>query len=502
MSDADMQAVVVIHGMGEQIPMDTIKTFVEGVWTTDKDISENGLPNPTEVWSKPDVRTDSLELRRITTRESIKSPPEFPTGVRTDFYELYWADLTAGGTWDALKSWILGLLLRPWRSVPPDLRLAWLLLWLVSLITIALGLLVLVPGEMWKGTRFEFLASGHWLLVAVTAGAAAFVHRMGTSTFGRVVRYTRATPDNIAARAAVRERGLKLLRALHDSPQPYRRIIIVAHSLGSILAHDLLSYFWAEREAARTIQENTDAFAALCLIEEVAADAGGHSPTPGALGAYREAQAGLRRLLAGRPRPTGPNEPDARWLISDLVTFGSPLTHAEVLLARNHDDLDARKDARELCQSPPYRETLDPGVYERATKAKGMPVGDTAANTRLMSFPHSRKMDTWLLHHAAPFAAVRWTNVFDPAVLVFFGDVIGGPLARVFGPAIADIDLKARRGGRQSWTFTHTKYWALGDAVRIETCREAVNLLDEANPAESQRKRRARPPLADRTRGR
>jgi hypothetical protein len=31
------------------------------------------------------------------------------------------------------------------------------------------------------------------------------------------------------------------------------------------------------------------------------------------------------------------------------------------------------------------------------------------------------------LHRAAPFAVVRWTNIYDPAKLVFFGDIIGGP---------------------------------------------------------------------------
>jgi len=82
------------------------------------------------------------------------------------------------------------------------------------------------------------------------------------------------------------------------------------------------------------------------------------------------------------------------------------------------------------------------------------------------------------LHHAAPFAPVRWTNIYDPATLVFFGDVIGGPLRPIFGPAIIDVDLKALRGGHQSWTFTHTKYWTLDEASRINACRDAVNLLD------------------------
>src|SRR6516164_11651685 len=126
---ADMQAVVVIHGMGEQRPMDTIKAFVKAVWETDKVITANDLPHPSQVWSKPDVRTGSLELRRITTRESIASA-SFPHGVRTDFYELYWADLTAGATWQALKAWVSGLLFRPLRRVPPGVRLAWLVLWL------------------------------------------------------------------------------------------------------------------------------------------------------------------------------------------------------------------------------------------------------------------------------------------------------------------------------------------------------------------------------------
>ena len=65
------QAIVVIHGMGEQMPMDTIKGFVHAAWETVTDLTANGLPNPAEVWSKPDVRTGSLELRRITTRQSI-----------------------------------------------------------------------------------------------------------------------------------------------------------------------------------------------------------------------------------------------------------------------------------------------------------------------------------------------------------------------------------------------------------------------------------------------
>jgi hypothetical protein len=56
--------------------------------------------------------------------------------------------------------------------------------------------------------------------------------------------------------------------------------------------------------------------------------------------------------------------------------------------------------------------------------------------------------------------------------------VTDDPVAGIFGPAIIDVNLKRLRGGRQSRTFTHTKYWALDEASRIAACRHAVNLLD------------------------
>jgi hypothetical protein len=122
------QAVVMIHGMGEQKPMDTIKSFVHAVWETDVEIAHNQHPNPTETWSKPDLRTGSLELRRITTRESVRTQT-FTTGVRTDFYELYWADLLEGSTWSHISAWVSGLLCRnPFTRVPRPVRLAWVLL--------------------------------------------------------------------------------------------------------------------------------------------------------------------------------------------------------------------------------------------------------------------------------------------------------------------------------------------------------------------------------------
>ena len=62
--------------------------------------------------------------------------------------------------------------------------------------------------------------------------------------FGDVGRYVSTKPDAVATRNEIRERGLKLLETLHDSRRDgssdgapeYARIIIIAHSLGSVIA--------------------------------------------------------------------------------------------------------------------------------------------------------------------------------------------------------------------------------------------------------------------------
>ena len=53
-----------------------------------------------------------------------------------------------------------------------------------------------------------------------------------------------------------------------------------------------------------------------------------------------------------------------------------------------------------------------------------------------------------MAHHAASFAAVRWTNLYFPCAGVIHGDVIGGPLAGLFGWGVKDIGVTTGlRGG-------------------------------------------------------
>lgn len=483
---AGRQAIVLVHGMGEQIPMDTIKGFARTIWRGDMPWSSD-CADADDIWSKPDPKTGSLELRRLTTRKTTEGG-NYPKGVRSDFYELYWADLTAGSTWEHFVSWVRYLLFRPLSKVPDSVRPAWFLLWALSILAVGLALLSILPQSIWSMIGPDWVRA---VVLAVVAALTTIIHQLATKSFGRVVRYTRAQPDNIAARAAVRERGLELLRALH-SENKYDRVILVAHSLGTILAYDLVSYFWAEREEARTFQSNSGSFAALQRLEMAAAalDAVIIKDRPvdlhdrltlkqcrairnsEAYTRYRQAQAELRRAMRN------PSRPSANWLISDFLTLGSPLTHAEFLLARDWPDLQARQRQRELPTSPPVREELEPRTLAIAKKIGGFPIEEPEDHTRLLSFPTWKSPPQWSLHHGAPFAVVRWTNIFDESRYVFQGDLISGPLGPLFGPAIDDIDLADI--DRPSTSFTHTRYWLeSAPHARLRALREAMNILDD-----------------------
>lgn len=114
------QAMVILHGMGEQIPMQTLNSFVESIWATDVTLVDPQKPDPNTggtrdgnaSGAKPDARNSSTELRRIPTgRDSA--------GNYTDFFEYYWAHMMQGTTWEHVQTWIMDLLLRDPRSRVP-----------------------------------------------------------------------------------------------------------------------------------------------------------------------------------------------------------------------------------------------------------------------------------------------------------------------------------------------------------------------------------------------
>jgi hypothetical protein len=324
------------------------------------------------------------------------------------------------------------------------------------------------PGGVWHG------------IFAAAALAVGWVMQSVVSPYlGDVARYVRADPRNIAMRRAIRERGLKLLNDLHASGD-YNRIIFVAHSLGTIIAYDLISLFWAMREQDLRISEGRNAFWKLRAVETAAYEL--VEGTQAKQSAYRDAQRAFRLALrsgavqsdeAKRELP-----PNQEWLISDLVTLGSPLTHAAFLLAHDEDDLKDKIKTWLFPTNPPQFQKIESEQQQKIDTGRDPPGRDVLGPAAGL-FSYFVADGQWAMHHAAPFAAVRWTNIYDPHQNIFQGDIISGPLASVFGRGIRDIDLKALRG--QSQHFSHTLYWTLnagGSNAHIDALRKAIDLLD------------------------
>ena len=482
-------AVVMIHGMGEQQPMQTLRGFVASLWSADKSVLDTAAygADAGTVWSKPDTRTGSLELRRMTTRPS-RASTLYPDGVRSDFYEFYWADLTESTTRRQLEDWLGMLMLRGPGRVPARVFPVWVTLWVIA------ALLVLaVAGIAFKiaaVNAFQLIDKAEYpqltpftdkalpFLIGFLVFASVITRVFLIPYFGDVARYTRPLPDNISIRRDIRARGLELLRRLHDEPY-YDRVIIAAHSLGSVIAYDLVSYLWSERLEKVTFQQGDPALAALRDVEKLgdALRKKGVGTTDADRAAYRAAQADFRTELSAMGMPGGAGGPQpAPWLISDLVTFGSPLTHAEFLLAYDRKELQEREKEREIPVCPPDTEPAD-------TAARALL--KTTGPVELLSYVSGNPAaGQWKIHHAAAFGAVRWTNLYDPAEAILFGDIVGGPLRDLFGHGIEDVPVIMRRPlpWPLSRIFTHTEYWTDHGAPdapspHILALRRALNLL-------------------------
>lgn len=424
------QAVIVIHGMGEQRPMDTIRGFVDAV-----------LPEPPpgeeKFYSRPDALSESFELRVLQNR----SQP------RTHFYEYYWAYKVSGTTFSHISSWLSTLLLRsPWR-VPKQLRPLWALSWsllLAVIVAVALGF-------------FERITQSMTILISgIAAGLFGVLQTIVLTFIGDVARYLSPAPGNIKLRQDIRADGIRLLKKIQESGE-YDRVIMVGHSLGSVVAYDILKHVWQDcykdyRKPAKSAQP------ALARVEKVGEDL--RNGVAGVtLEDYTSAQqdAWKEQRLLGNP-----------WLVTDFITLGSPLTHAALLLASDEENLRLRQRQRELPTNPPQAEI---------EKSK---TGDIGHYAYRVWDPYGPKLDIKLnaLHHAALFACTRWTNFYFPALGGFFGDPVGGPMGPWFGRGVRDIPLRSGNFWVDRTVLAHTAYW---DKHLRKSVQPLIDALDLKN---------------------
>lgn len=416
------QAVVFIHGMGEQKPMDTLRNFVEAV-----------LPEPKsgeKYFSKPDRMSESFELRKLQDR----------TQPRTHFFEYYWAHKVQGTTLSHIISWLSSLLLRwPWH-IPRHLMPLWTISWILAIGVIVSLLFGVFSGNSANGGNglMPFTISG------VIAAAWAFVQSIIINSLGDAARYLSPHPKNISLRQAIRSDGIKLLRNIHEANNgnKYDRVVVVGHNLGSMIGYDILKHLWEEyHDTYRTPQEhNQDA---LSRVEEVG-ESLTSSPGRDNIGNFQTMQTGVWKELRKLGNP---------WLVTDFITLGSPLVHAALLLARNEEDLRKRQRQRELPTCPPI-----PEITPEKEKAKK---GKYSYRIWEPFMVGKSKVTLKAFHHAAVFGCTRWTNLYFPVHWGIFGDFVGGQLSKWFGRGINDIPVASSRYYRlaQFTPAAHSSYW-------------------------------------------
>jgi hypothetical protein len=440
---AGKQAVLLIHGVGFQRPMRSLRGFVEAVWTRDPTLRRPNVP--AQVWSKPDTISESFELRRLTTAQNTH-------GVRTDFFEFYWAHLLAGTTLQQVFLWLRSLLWRNPLRIPRPLLFAWTVVWLALLGIAALAVNLALPetDRYWHFSPLLSASLSVLLLPVLVWILREFV--------GDAAVYLDSAPTNIQSRHQIRSAGVRLLNVLHR--RGYERIVIVGHSLGSVIGYDILRYAWAEMHD-QYVGEAPQSIEVLQAAEHLAAHAS--QWTEADRSHWRELQ---RRYLlemqtAGHV-----------WRVTDFITLGSPLTYASYLMALDQADFERQVQERELATDPP--------VLERHVERR---VEDWRFSyDKTYTLASGGRLTRRVPHHAAVFAPVVWTNLYFPCIGVFRGDIAAGPVAPELGAGICDLKLPNDiRGG---WLL-HTHYWL---PIRerapkhVEELRRALNLNWGAPP--------------------
>lgn len=472
---------MVVHGQGLQRPMQNVRELASVLWTLDA-----GAPGAEEIprksWTVPDERTGLFDLQRITTPAVDER--------KTDFYELYYSDLLDDTPFRKLQRWLTRLLTIEADDVTAEMRWPWQAFWILTmlLVFVAVGfvvqlpnvlnadliaplvapiaiipwalivvalLLTLVPRFLPKlkwfpralGLLIVFLvglAIGifYWATPGVRFGAIlAYLIYFSSSTFlplfGDAASYLSAQKETVRSRQAVRERGLQLLLALHNDPA-IERVIIIAHSLGSVVAYDLLHFLWHAVGASSTNEPDEKVYEQFVKVSDfIETHRSKVEWSPELITEYRERQWNVFDALRQQQAKTdeaGNVVQPAGWKISDFVSLGSPLASAQFLVASGAVDFKRMKDERIITTCPP-----EDGIFYSTHEGKRS------------------------VQHASVFSVVRWTNIYDQFHPIFFllGDVISGRVGGLdrFGQGVDDHQVVIRKRGWFSRFVTHNDYW-------------------------------------------
>ncbi|MBN8558468.1 MAG: hypothetical protein LCH72_10870 [Proteobacteria bacterium] len=436
----ERQAIVVVHGIGEQRPTQMLRQFVKNVF--ERDVGELHFV-------KPDLNSSLFEMRMVTV------PRNEDTRPTTDVYELYWAHLIRDTTLAQVLGWLLRLILSRDSRIPKALiGLVWTLRIILCMALIAFGWLMSADVSGWlKSLGIGALAAGLPALarLALTVLRDQFV--IGYA--GDAARYLEPRADNIARRQEIREAGVGLLDSLHDKGR-YSRIIVYGHSLGSVIAYDILCHAWTRHARRRDDVPHTSS-RALRALEALVNPRTGSPAAPISIDAVQA----MQHAAWQEYRRNG-----FQWKVSDFVTAGSPLSHAHWLM-----NLDASTPFSDLVRERSFP-TCPPQTESVASPRPGV-------RHQAFTFTHAyddqrnpkAKRSVQVPHHGGLFALVRWTNLYFPYRGLVHGDPVAGPLTETFGTWIKDVRLPATQG------FAHSRYTDRALAPEaVDRLRTGLNL--------------------------
>lgn len=580
--DEKRTAVLVVHGMGSQRPLDTVRGIADAVWLE----GDETPANPRRIWTHPERSgIDDIDLPVITTSSNERRR-------RIDFHELYWAHLMSETRAVAVLLWLFELArtgprLRPSIGAAYWAALTFLAALVLSASLIAVQVIVQFAALVAKATRYTFFGydqhslayvlfgsiavsalvamvaalwqrafrlvaifsaigvgfvllfalesfhediaevltpallplavativiyftMGRWglaglLIVALISfgvgGLAVFWFHFGLKDLparlpwsvnsfwssiasfyfmglylalyaaflqpylGDAARYFRNSPGNVAVRREIRRQAVNMLQTLHLSGE-YDRIVVVAHSLGTVVAYDMLrAYYSRINDVLPDPDLLGEDFEQLDRgsLDKAAARAAGRGVVARIAQIVDDART---RIAAGT---AGPDDAKLRsWLVTDFVTLGSPLTHALYLMCRGRKESELRQDFDRRVREREFP-TCPPQLLDRDCR---------------LTF-HNPKTGKRQFHHGGQFALTRWTNLYFPASQLLWGDAIGGEVGSLFGGDsggnIADVPIFTNAAKRDAF-FAHVLYWDLergADAPHIEALKRAIDLGD------------------------
>ena len=298
--DAPRVAMIVCHGMGQQVPFETLDAVATAI--ADEHIKACGDKTRTGRRSVDAVLrfVRPMDAEKILPRAEITLRQDGQPDREVHLYEAYWAPLTEGAisytqtvshlleagfnglresSHRAFRRWMFG----DEKELPIDPDTMRLLAVLLAIVTPIL-LLPLAGFSINSAIKSHQILSWHTIGIVLLSVFSYFIHRFVVQYMGDVIVYVSSNEVNEfwKIRDQIKQIGLSLAKVVYGAIDgvPYTRsgeaqtaphflysdIVVVGHSLGSVVAYDTLNAIINQDgldSNVRKVVDRTEAFITL-----------------------------------------------------------------------------------------------------------------------------------------------------------------------------------------------------------------------------------------------